>query len=88
MEREIRDRASETLIEMRELEVRRMFSGFGFYLNGLLVAAAWDGAFRLRYREGNRWVYKAVPEGAVDDPGVLVPLVRERAQRLRVGESK
>jgi TfoX/Sxy family transcriptional regulator of competence genes len=82
VEREIRDRAAETLVEMPDLEVRHMFSGFGFYLKGLLVAAAWDGAFRLRYRERGRWVYKAVPKAAIDDPQVLIPMLRDRADCL------
>jgi TfoX/Sxy family transcriptional regulator of competence genes len=82
VERDIRDRAAESLIELRDLEVRPMNSGFGFYLDGLLVAAAWDGAFRLRYRTGSRWVYNAVDEAAIDDPNVLVRLVSERAEQL------
>lgn len=82
VERAIRDRAAETLVEIPDLEVRSMFSGFGFYIDGLLVAAAWDGAFRLRYREGGHWRYKAVDDTAVDDSRVLVPLVRERAEQL------
>jgi hypothetical protein len=59
-----------------------MFSGFGFYIDGLLVAAAWDRAFRLRYRGDGDWRYKAVDDAAVDDPRVLVPLVLARTERL------
>ena len=59
-----------------------MFSGFGFYIDGLLVAAAWDGAFRLRYREGGRWNCRPVEPATLDDPMVLVALVRERAEHL------
>lgn len=61
----IRDRAADALPEFEHLEVRRMFSGFGFYINGLLVAAAWDGAFRLRHHDHGAWVYKAVDESAI-----------------------
>ena len=82
VERKIRDRAAETLAEIAHLDVRPMFSGFGFYLDGILVAAAWEGAFRLRYREGGRWIYRAVDESAIDGPEMLVPLVRQRAQAL------
>lgn len=81
-ERQIRDRAAESLVEIADLEVRPMFSGFGFYLGDLLVAAAWNGAFRLRYREARRWVYKSVDPAAVDDPQLLVMLVRQRAEQL------
>ncbi len=79
VEREIRDRVADSLAEISDLDVRRMFSGFGFYVAGILVAAAWDEAFRLRYREDGRWVYKPVDEALVDDPSRIVPLVRNRA---------
>ncbi len=59
-----------------------MFSGFGFYLGEVLVAAAWNGAFRLRYREAGRWVYEPVDPEAVDDPQALVMLMRQRAEQL------
>lgn len=81
VEKEFRDRAADSLAEVADLEVRRLFSGFGFYIDGLLVAAAWDGAFRLRHREDGHWHYRAVTDEMVDDPAALVPLVlaRERA---------
>jgi hypothetical protein len=82
VERDIRDRAAESLAELARLEVHSMFGGFGFYLDGLLVAAAWDGAFQLRHRRGSRWVYTPVDEAAVDDPAVLVALVNQRFQQL------
>jgi hypothetical protein len=82
VERAIRDRAAEALIEIADLQVRAMFSGFGFYVDGLLVAAAWHGDFCLRYREDGHWRYKAVDDAIVDDPHVLVPLVRERTAQL------
>ena len=59
-----------------------MFSGYGFYIDGLLVAAAWDGAFRLRHHEHGAWIYKAVDDSVIDDPPILVELVRERARML------
>jgi TfoX N-terminal domain len=82
VEVEIRDRAAETLAEIERLDVRRMFGGFGFYVDGLLVAAAWEGAFRLRYREDGHWVYRPVDGSAVDDPSLLVGLVRDRVAQL------
>ena len=82
VEREIRDRAIDSLAEMPRLDVRPMFSGFGFYDDGLLVAAAWDGAFQLRYREDGRWTYRPVDPAAIDDPAALVALVRERGAQL------
>lgn len=81
-ERAVRDRVSDTLAEVGRLDVRPMFSGFGFYVDGLLVAAAWDGAFRLRHREHGRWIYKAVHDGLLDDPESLVPLVMDRLSAL------
>jgi TfoX/Sxy family transcriptional regulator of competence genes len=37
------------------LQVRRVFSGWGFYQRGLLFAAAWEGEFRFRTRQGHHW---------------------------------
>lgn len=82
VERDLRDRAEDSLAELDRLEVHRLFSGFGFYLDGLLVAAAWNGAFRLRHREDGHWVYKAVEDSVVDDPAALAALVRGRAEEL------
>jgi hypothetical protein len=82
VERAIRDRVSDTLAEIERLEVRPMFSGFGFYVDGLLVAAAWEEAFRLRHRQDGHWVYEAVAEELLDDPDLLVPLVRQRTAML------
>jgi hypothetical protein len=79
---EIRDRAADSLVEIERLDVRRLFGGFGFYIDGLLVAAAWDGAFRLRYREDGHWVYRPVDDSAIDEPSVLVAQVRDRAAKL------
>lgn len=81
-ERLVRDRAADSLAEVARLELRQMFGGFGFYVDGLLVAAAWDGAFRLRYREDGHWVYKPVDDSVIDEPSILVSLVRDRAEKL------
>jgi hypothetical protein len=82
VERAIRDRVAVTLAEIDRLEIRPMFSGFGVYVDGLLVAAAWEEAFRLRHREDRRWVYQPVADALLDDPDALVPLVRERIAAL------
>ncbi|HLH99255.1 MAG TPA: hypothetical protein VKV06_00610 [Acidimicrobiales bacterium] len=82
VERAIADRAAESLAELAHLEVRPLFSGFGFHVDGVLVAAAWEGAFRLRHHEGSRWIYHEVDDALVDDPDRLVPLVRQRAAVL------
>lgn len=82
VEREIRDRAGDSLAEIADLEIRSLFSGFGFYVDGMLVAAAWDGAFRLRHREDGHWRYRAVVDESVDDPAALVPLVLARQRAL------
>jgi hypothetical protein len=82
VERRIMDRAVDSLGEIARLDVRQMFSGFGLYVDARLVAAAWDGAFRLRYRENGHWVYKQVDHSVVDEPSLLVPLVRDRAAAL------
>ena len=59
-----------------------MFSGFGFYVGGVLVAAAWQGAFRLRHRVDDRWIYEPVDDSLLDDPRLLVPMVLDRAAAL------
>ena len=82
IERCLRDRVADTLAEIEHLDVRPMFSGFGFYVDGLLVAAAWDRAFRLRHRTGGHWIYQPVDEALLDDPDLLVPLVRDRFAAL------
>lgn len=81
-EREVRDRAADTLEEIEHLQIRPMFSGFGFYIDGILVAAAWEGRFQLRHHVESRWIYEPVPDLVIDDPAFLVPLVRERAADL------
>jgi hypothetical protein len=81
-ERLVRDRAADSLGEIAGLDVRQMFGGFGFYVDGLLVAAAWDAAFRLRHRENGHWVYKPVDDSVIDEPSTLVSLVRARVEEL------
>jgi hypothetical protein len=82
VERAIRDRVAVTLAEIEHLDIRPMFNGFGFYVDGLLVAAAWENAFRLRHREHGRWIYEPVEEALLADPHLLVPMVRRRVEAL------
>ena len=80
--RGVRDRAAGTLEEIEHLEIRPMFSGFGFYIDGILIGAAWEGHFQLRYHVEPRSIYEPVPDLLIDDPALLVPLVRDRAANL------
>jgi TfoX/Sxy family transcriptional regulator of competence genes len=77
VEDELRIDAEDALGGLDGLEVRRMFSGWGFYSCGLLFAAAWDGEFRWRTRQGGRWVYVAVERPMLDRPAELVSRARE-----------
>jgi hypothetical protein len=81
-EDEIRIDAEDALGALDGLEVRRMFSGWGFYRQGLLFAAAWDGEFRFRTRQDGRWVYEAVDRGLLDRPDELVAAARAHLTRL------
>jgi TfoX/Sxy family transcriptional regulator of competence genes len=72
IEDEIRIDAQDALGGIDRLEVRRMFSGWGFYSAGLLFAAAWEGEFRFRTRQGGRWIYQAVDAAMLDRPAELV----------------
>jgi hypothetical protein len=72
VEDEIRLEAEDALAELSALDVRRLFSGWGFYRNGLLFGAAWDGEFRFRTRQGGRWIYVAVERRLLHDPRALV----------------
>ena len=72
IENEIRQRAQEALGALDGLDVRRMFSGWGFYRRGLLFAAAWDGEFRFRTRREGRWIYEPVDRTLLDLPDDLV----------------
>jgi TfoX N-terminal domain len=60
LENQVRLDAEYALASLEDLDVRRMFSGWGFYYRDLLFAAAWDGQFRFRHRRDNHWVYEAV----------------------------
>jgi TfoX/Sxy family transcriptional regulator of competence genes len=75
-EDEIRIDAEDALGALDGLEVRRMFSGWGFYQHGLLFAAAWEGELRFRTRRDGRWVYVAVERGLLDRPDDLVAAAR------------
>jgi hypothetical protein len=83
-EDEIRDLAGEVLAEMDGLDVRRMFSGWGFYCHGLLFAAAWDGEFRFRSRQEGRWIYQTVDPAMLSNPDLLLSSAREVLARLDV----
>ncbi|HEY1917464.1 MAG TPA: TfoX/Sxy family protein [Streptosporangiaceae bacterium] len=72
----IRLDAEQALGGIDALDVRRMFSGWGFYSHGLLFAAAWDGEFRFRTRQDGRWVYEAVDPGLLDQPEDLMRAAR------------
>jgi hypothetical protein len=75
-EDEIRVDAEDALGAIDGLEVRRVFSGWGFYQRGLLFAAAWEGEFRFRTRQGRRWVYEAVDRRLLECPEELVRAAR------------
>ena len=91
VEDEIRIDAEDALGAIDGLEVRRMFSGWGFYRAGLLFAAAWDGEFRFRTRQSGRWIYEAVDPEMLNRPdelvstarGILASLAAEPAARTR-----
>jgi hypothetical protein len=77
IEDEVRVDAEDALGELEGLDVRRMFSGWGFYQRGLLFAAAWDGAFRWRVRRAGHWCYDGVDPALLDDPPALVVAARQ-----------
>lgn len=81
-EDEIRIDAEDALAPIDGLEVRRVFSGWGFYRHGLLFAAAWDGELRFRTRQGGRWIYEAVDRQMLSRPDDLVIAAREILARL------
>jgi TfoX/Sxy family transcriptional regulator of competence genes len=82
VENEIRIDAEDALGAIEGLEVRRMFSGWGFYQRGLLFAAAWDGEFRFRTRQDRHWVYEAVDRELLGRPDELVSAARGILARL------
>ena len=81
-EDEIRIDAEDALGAVEGLEVRRMFSGWGFYRRGLLSAAAWKGEFRFRTRQDGRWIYEVVDRELLGRPGELVSVARAILARL------
>jgi hypothetical protein len=82
VEDEIRVDAEDALGALDGLEVRRMFSGWGFYRRGLLFAAAWDGEFRFRSRQDGHWVYEAAGRELLGQPDQLVAAARANLARL------
>lgn len=82
VEDEIRIDAEDALGAVEGLEVRRVFSGWGFYRRGLLFAAAWDGEFRFRTRQGRHWVYETVDREMLGHPDELVRAARQILARL------
>jgi TfoX/Sxy family transcriptional regulator of competence genes len=83
VEDEIRIDAEDALAAIEGLEVRRVFSGWGFYQRGLLFAAAWEGEFRFRTRQSGHWVYEAVDRELLGRPDELVSAARGILARLR-----
>jgi hypothetical protein len=81
-EDEIRIDAEDALGVIEGLEVRRVFSGWGFYRRGLLFAAAWEGEFRFRTRQGHRWIYDVVDRELLGRPDELVSVARGILARL------
>jgi TfoX/Sxy family transcriptional regulator of competence genes len=81
-EDEIRIDAEDALGAIDGLDVRRMFSGWGFYQRGLLFAAAWEGELRFRTRQGGHWVYEAVDRELLHRPDELVRAARAVLARL------
>jgi hypothetical protein len=81
-EDEIRVDAEDALGAIDGLQVRRMFSGWGFYRGGLLFGAAWDGEFRFRSRQDGHWVYEAVSRELLAEPDQLVAAARVTLARL------
>ena len=82
VEDEIRIDAEDALAAIDGLEVRRVFSGWGFYRHGLLFAAAWEGEFRFRTRQGRHWIYEMVDPEILGHPDELVIAARRILERL------
>ena len=82
VEDEIRVDAEDALGAIDALEVRRVFSGWGFYQRGLLFAAAWKGEFRFRTRQGGKWIYQVVDREMLSRPDELVSAARRILARL------
>jgi hypothetical protein len=81
-EDEIRIDAEDALAAIDGLEVRRMFSGWGFYRHGLLFAAAWDGELRFRTRQDGHWIYEIIDRDLLDRPDELVIAARAVLETL------
>jgi hypothetical protein len=81
-EDEIRIDAEDALAAIDGLEVRRVFSGWGFYRHGLLFAAAWEGELRFRTRQGRHWIYEIVDREMLGRPDELVIAARKILERL------
>jgi TfoX/Sxy family transcriptional regulator of competence genes len=82
VEDEIRIDAEDALAAIDGLEVRRMFSGWGFYRRGLLFAAAWDGELRFRTRQDGHWIYEIIDRELLDHPDELVIAAHQVLERL------
>ena len=82
IEDEIRIDAEDALAAIDGLEVRRVFSGWGFYRHGLLFATAWDGELRFRTRQGHHWIYEIVDRKMLERPDELVIAARKTLERL------
>jgi CO/xanthine dehydrogenase Mo-binding subunit len=81
-EDEIRIDAEDALGALDGLEVRRVFSGWGFYRRGLLFATAFDGEFRFRFRREGRWHHESVARDLLDRPEELVAAARAVLAKL------
>jgi len=81
-EDEIRIDAEDALGAIEGLEVRRVFSGWGFYRRGLLFAAAWEGEFRFRTRQDHHWIYEVVDRELLGRPDEIVSIAREILAKL------
>jgi hypothetical protein len=81
-EDEIRIDAEDALAAIEGLEVRRVFSGWGFYRHGVLFATAWEGEFRFRTRRGRHWIHEVVDREMLGRPDELVIAAREILERL------
>ena len=81
-EDEIRVDAEDALAEFDGLEVRRMFSGWGFYRYGLLFGAAWHGDFCFRSRQDGHWLYTPVSRDLLDDPPALMTQAKRALSAL------
>ncbi len=82
MEDEIRIDAEDALAAIDGLEVRRVFSGWGFYRRGLLFAAAREGELRFRTRQGGHWIYEIVDREMLARPDELAIAARKILERL------